>query len=49
MGPRSAEAKERLEKIAAEQHRTFSNLARLILLKWLGDYHGELRLPRGGG
>jgi predicted transcriptional regulator len=42
----SDEAKDRLEKIASGQHRSLSNLARIILLKWLEDYDGEMRLPK---
>jgi predicted DNA-binding protein len=35
------EMKERLEKIAQEQHRPLSNLVRLILIQWLAEYEKE--------
>jgi predicted DNA-binding protein len=34
------EMKEKLEKIAQEQHRPLSNLVRLILIQWL-EQHEE--------
>jgi predicted DNA-binding protein len=35
------EMKERLEKIAQEQHRPLSNLVRLVLIQWLEQYEKE--------
>ena len=35
------EMKEKLEKIAQEQHRPLSNLVRLILIQWLAEYEKE--------
>ena len=35
------EMKERLEKIAQDQHRPLSNLVRLILIQWLAEYEKE--------
>ena len=35
------EMKERLEKIAHEQHRPLSNLVRLVLIQWLADHEKE--------
>ena len=35
------EMKERLEKIALEEHRPLSNLVRLILIQWLAEYEKE--------
>jgi predicted DNA-binding protein len=35
------EMKEKLEKVAQEQHRPLSNLVRLILIQWLAQYEKE--------
>ena len=35
------EMKEKLEKVAQEQHRPLSNLVRLILIQWLAEYEKE--------
>jgi predicted DNA-binding protein len=35
------EMKEKLEKVAQEQHRPLSNLVRLILIPWLAQYEKE--------